>query len=72
MIAGKLSKESATALLENNYADLVAFGTPYVTNPDLVARFKNNWPLAEFDADARLSLYGGDDKGYIDYPEYSA
>ncbi|AYV23620.1 alkene reductase [Vibrio mediterranei] len=72
MIAGKLTKESAMALLENNYADLVAFGTPYVTNPDLVARFKNNWPLAEFDADARLSLYGGDEKGYIDYPEYSA
>lgn len=70
MIAGKLTKESAMALLENNYADLVAFGTPYVTNPDLVARFKNNWPLAEFDADARLSLYGGDEKGYIDYPEY--
>lgn len=70
MVAGKLTKDSAEALLNKGYADLVAFGTPYVSNPDLVARFKNNWPLAEFDADARLTLYGGDEKGYTDYPEY--
>ncbi|MDG3086035.1 alkene reductase [Vibrio hannami] len=71
MIAGKLTKESAQELLEKEYCNFVAFGTPYVTNPDLVARFENNWPLAEFDADARLTLYGGDEKGYIDYPEYA-
>ncbi|QPG60393.2 alkene reductase [Shewanella eurypsychrophilus] len=72
MVAGKLTKESAHLLLKNKYADLVAFGTPYVTNPDLVARFKNDWPLAQFDADARLTLYGGGEEGYIDYPEYRA
>lgn len=70
MIAGKLTKESAEGLLQKGYADLVAFGTPYVTNPDLVQRFKNDWPLAEFDADARLTLYGGDAEGYNDYPVY--
>ena len=70
MVAGKLTKETAQQLLDKQYADLVAFGTPYVTNPDLVQRFKNDWPLTEFDADARLTLYGGNDKGYIDYPEY--
>ncbi|WP_117232999.1 alkene reductase [Vibrio maerlii] len=70
MVAGKLTKESAATLLNNQYADLVAFGTPYVTNPDLVQRFSNDWPLAEFDADARLTLYGGDENGYIDYSEY--
>ncbi|MEZ9950561.1 alkene reductase [Vibrio breoganii] len=72
MVAGKQSKESAQQILSKQYADIVAFGTPYVTNPDLVSRFKNDWPLAEFDADARLTLYGGDEKGYIDYPSYQA
>ena len=72
MVAGKLTKATAQELLDKNYADLVAFGTPYVTNPDLVERFKHNWPLAGFDADARLTLYGGGEEGYIDYPEYRA
>jgi N-ethylmaleimide reductase len=70
MVAGKQTKQTAQTLIGKGYADLVAFGTPYVTNPDLVERFKNDWPLAEFDADARLTLYGGDEKGYTDYPEY--
>ncbi|NQY89496.1 MAG: alkene reductase [Colwellia sp.] len=68
MVAGKMNKQSAQDLLDKNYADLVAFGTPFVTNPDFVYRIKNNIMLAEFDADARLSLYGGDEKGYSDYP----
>lgn len=72
MVAGKLNKETAQHLLQKNYADLVAFATPYVTNPDLVARFKNDWPLAEFDAEARLTLYGGGEEGYTDYPKYQA
>jgi N-ethylmaleimide reductase len=71
MIAGKLTADDAKALLEKGYCDFAAFGTPYVTNPDLVERFKNGWPLAEFDADARLTLYGGDEKGFIDYPAYA-
>ena len=68
MVAGKLNKQTAQGLLEKNYADLVAFGTPFVTNPDFVYRLEKDIPLAEFDADARLTLYGGDAKGYIDYP----
>ncbi len=72
MVAGKLTKETALELLDKKHANLVAFGTPYVTNPDLVERFKNNWPLTEFDADARLTLYGGSKKGYTDYPAYQA
>lgn len=71
MVAGKLTLESAEQLLEMGYADMVAFGTPYVTNPDLVQRFENGWPLAEFDADARLTLYGGGGEGYIDYAPYN-
>nr|WP_086939539.1 alkene reductase [Thaumasiovibrio occultus] len=70
MIAGKLTKKSAQHLIDNDYADLVAFGTPFVTNPDLVGRLAEDLPLAEFDADARLTLYGGGEAGYIDYPTY--
>ncbi|CAG23510.1 alkene reductase [Photobacterium profundum] len=72
MVAGKLTKQTAQELVDKKYVDLVAFGTPYVTNPDLVERFKNDWPLTEFDADARLTLYGGSEEGYIDYPAYQA
>lgn len=68
MVAGKLNKETAQTLLEKNYADLVAFGTPFVTNPDFVYRIKHNIALSDFDADARLTLYGGDERGYSDYP----
>jgi len=71
MVAGKMDKHKAQYLLENNYVDLVAFGTPFVTNPDFVYRIQHDIGLAEFDADARLSLYGGDEKGYIDYPFFN-
>lgn len=70
MIAGKLTVEDAQDLIKKGYCDFAAFGTPYVTNPDLVERFKNDWPLMDFDADARLTLYGGSERGYIDYPTY--
>ncbi len=43
----------------------VAFGTPYIANPDLVKRFKCNASLASFD---EKTLYTGDAKGYTDYP----
>lgn len=68
MVAGKLTKQKAEALLDKNYADLFAFGTPFVSNPDFVYRVEKNIAFAEFDADARLTLYGGGAKGYIDYP----
>ncbi|MGL5290349.1 MAG: alkene reductase [Vibrionaceae bacterium] len=70
MVAGKLTKESAQRLVDQKYADFVAFGTPFITNPDLVARLANDWPLTPFDADARLTLYGGGEEGYTDYPPY--
>ncbi|MDB1125010.1 alkene reductase [Vibrio algarum] len=72
MVAGKLTKQSAQRLLDKQYVDFVAFGTPFVTNPDLVARFTHDLALAEFDADARLTLYGGGEEGYINYSTYQA
>ncbi len=55
----------ATEAIASGYADLVAFGKPYIANPDLVARFKRNAPLNEPDP---KTFYGGDAKGYTDYP----
>jgi N-ethylmaleimide reductase len=49
-------------------ADLVAFGTLYISNPDLVARFAQNAPLAEGDKD---TYYTPGPKGYTDYPALS-
>ncbi len=46
-------------------ADAVAFGRPFISNPDLVERFARHAPLAEAD---RATFYGGGAKGYIDYP----
>ena len=57
--------ELATKAVESNAADLIAFGQPYIANPDLVERFKQHAPLNTIDQD---TLYGGGAKGYTDYP----
>ena len=46
-------------------ADLVAFGRPFIANPDLVERLRKNAPLNEV---VKETLYGGGAKGYTDYP----
>ena len=45
--------------------DLVAFGRPFIANPDLVERIREGAPLSELD---KATLYGGAEKGYVDYP----
>ncbi|MES2688176.1 MAG: alkene reductase [Pseudomonadota bacterium] len=49
-------------------ADLVAFGRPYIANPDLVERLKAGAPLNTPD---KATFYGGREKGYTDYPALS-
>ena len=51
--------------LTNGKADLIAFGRPFIANPDLVARMKKGVALAQVDPQ---TLYGGGAKGYTDYP----
>jgi len=46
-------------------ANLVAFGKAYIANPDLAERIRAHADLNEPDRD---TFYGGDEKGYIDYP----
>jgi len=66
ILSGGYDKESAEADIQSSLADLVAFGRPFINNPDLVARFKNDWPLSQ---DLKMDLfYTADEKGYTDYP----
>jgi N-ethylmaleimide reductase len=65
--AGKYTVEKAVAMLVKGYGDLFAFGRPFIANPDLPARIKNQWPLNEADA---ATMYGGTEQGYSDYPYY--
>lgn len=57
--------ESANRMLENQDTDLIAFGKPFISNPDLVERLRNNAELTPWDKD---TFYHGGAKGYIDYP----
>lgn len=70
ILAGGYNEAKAEADLTNNSADLIAFGRPFINNPDLVDRFTNNWPLSA-DLDFN-SFYTPDEKGYTDYPTYKA
>lgn len=60
-------KERAEKSLGDGDSDLVAFGVPFLANPDLVYRFQNNLPLNDIDID---TFYGGAEHGYTDYPFY--
>jgi 2,4-dienoyl-CoA reductase-like NADH-dependent reductase (Old Yellow Enzyme family) len=61
----KFTKESAEAAINAGAADAIAFGKQFIANPDLPERFKLNAPLNTPDT---ASFYGGDARGYIDYP----
>ncbi len=62
------SQETAEAAILEGNADLIAFGRPIISNPDLVARFANNWPL---NPDAELKIwYSPGPEGYTDFPTY--
>jgi N-ethylmaleimide reductase len=62
---GGYTRERAIEAVETGQADAVAFGRPFIANPDLVARLRLNAPLNEPD---RATFYGGGPEGYIDYP----
>lgn len=68
IVAGKYTQHRAQDIIQSGLVDLVAFGRPYVANPDLVRRYAENLPLAELDP---LTLFGGDAQGYTSYPAYA-
>ena len=65
------TQETAEQVIAGGNADLIAFGRPFISNPDLVQRFKNGWPLAE---PAEMSDWYSPtgEKGYTDFPNYSS
>ena len=70
ILCGGYDKEKAEVDIESGLADLIAFGRPFIYNPDLVERMKNDWPLSQ---DMNMDLfYSADEKGYTDYPTYKS
>ncbi|MFM2477919.1 alkene reductase [Celerinatantimonas sp. MCCC 1A17872] len=65
IVAGKYDQHKADWVLSRGYADLVAFGRPFIANPDLPYRMKHQIALNPLRDEF---LYGGDALGYLDYP----
>jgi N-ethylmaleimide reductase len=63
--AAEMTKDKAAALIQEGLADAAAFARLYISNPDLVNRFRKGSALAPSDPN---SYYGGTEKGYTDYP----
>ena len=64
------SKETAEERIAEGNADLIAFGRPFITNPDLPERFKNNWPLNP--AEDMSLWYTPGAQGYTDYAPFTS
>ena len=68
ILSGGYTLESAEQAITEDLGDLVSFGRPFISNPDLVERFNKNLPLnIKLDAS---TLYAADAKGYTDYPVF--
>ncbi len=65
LINGGYDKRHGNMAIEKGLSDLVSFGIPFIANPDLVERFQKDAPLNEADSS---TFYGGDERGYLDYP----
>ncbi|MDM3521739.1 alkene reductase [Citrobacter sp. Ca225] len=63
--SGKYTKARAEEALANGWADLIGFGRPFIANPDLPHRLKNDLPL---NAPIKETFFGGGKEGYLDYP----
>ncbi|MFZ4473637.1 MAG: alkene reductase [Saprospiraceae bacterium] len=69
ILAGGFNQESAEAAIESGLADLIAFGRPFISNPDLVERMQNGWPLNQ---ELKMDLfYTAEAAGYTDYPVHT-
>lgn len=65
MLNNGYDKALARQVLQAGKADLICFGRPFISNPDLVERLRRDAPLNPLDP---ATLYGGDERGYLDYP----
>ncbi|MFZ4480800.1 MAG: alkene reductase [Rhodoferax sp.] len=65
ILAGGFDRTSAESALADGQADLIAFGRPFISNPDLLERMRGNAPLTAPDM---ATFYTPGEKGYTDYP----
>jgi N-ethylmaleimide reductase len=65
--AGGFTGETANAAIADGHADAIAFGRIFISNPDLPRRLREGLPLTPYN---RATFYGGEEKGYTDYPVY--
>jgi len=68
LAAGGFTKETGDAIIASGRADGVVFGRLFISNPDLVERFRTNGPSNASDVS---TFYGGGSHGYTDYPTLS-
>ncbi|QED36928.1 alkene reductase [Antarcticibacterium arcticum] len=64
IINSDFDQEKGNKVIDEGFADLVAFGKPYISNPDLAERFEQNIPLTDWDKD---TFYTPGKEGYLDY-----
>lgn len=69
MLNGGYTGTAAAEAIENDRADLISFGIPFIANPDLPERIRHNLSLEEAD---QGTFYTSGEAGYTDYPAYSA
>ncbi|MEM9264252.1 MAG: alkene reductase [Cyanobacteria bacterium P01_F01_bin.13] len=69
LLNGGYDAQTGAAAIQNNETDAIAYGIPFIANPDLVERYKQGAPLNEADP---ATFYTHDGKGYIDYPALAA
>ncbi len=65
ILNGSLTQQTGQSALTSDAADAIAFGVPFISNPDLVERLRNNITLSKPNPD---TFYGGGAEGYTDYP----
>ncbi|KAJ9603901.1 Peptide chain release factor 1, mitochondrial [Cladophialophora chaetospira] len=67
--SGGFNAENCSEPVDNGELDGIVFGRPFISNPDLVERLRNGWPLAPWD---RKTFYTEGPAGYVDYPIWEA
>ncbi|MCP4956372.1 MAG: alkene reductase, partial [Photobacterium aquimaris] len=66
--AGRYDAERGHDAINDEVADMIGFGRPFVANPDLPNRIQQGYPLTLHDPN---TLFGGTEKGLTDYPQYT-
>lgn len=69
IVAGNYTANTGAELIDSGLVDFIAFGRKFLANPDLPSRFKHSLPLNEITDPS--TLFGGDARGYTDYPLFT-